>query len=154
MTFASQTIPTTATPGINSFTPEVQSPAFSGVTQETLTVTTLGTAATTVTASQMLGGLLLQPAGAAINTTLDTAVNVFKALQNQVVGASFAFTLRNTATTANTITVVAGSGGTMTGTATIAQNAQRAFRLVITAVGDASGAGATYTVYTAGTGTF
>lgn len=151
----SQTIPTTTNQNpVQDYTPEVQSPVFSGIIQETVTVTTLSTAATTVTASQLLGGLLLQPAGAAINTTLDSATNIFKALQNQQVGASFAFTLRNTATTANTITVVAGSGGTMSGTATIAQSNQRSFRLVITAAADAYGNGATYTVYTAGSGTF
>ena len=151
---ASQTIPSTATPTVASFTPEVKSPAFSGVVQELVTLNTLGTTSATITAAQMLGGLIFQPAGTAINTTLDTAANVFLAMQSVQVGSSFTLTIRNTATAANTITVVAGTGGTMSGTATIAQNNQRSFRVVITALGDVNGVGAAYTAYTSGSGTY
>lgn len=150
------TIPSVLAPTISSFTPEVQSPAFSGLVQELVNVITLGTAATTITAAQMLGGLILQPAGTAINTTLDTAAHVFLAMQSVQVGSSFSFTIRNTSTAAATITVVAGTGGTFStsNTATVTQNNQRSFRLIITALGDVNGVGATYTLYTGGTGAF
>ena len=150
----SQTIPSTTAPVITSFTPEVQSPAFSGLIQEVVTLNTIASTSSTLTIAQMLGGLVFQPAGAAINTTLDTGPNIFQALQSPVVGSSLTFTVRNTATAANTITIVAGSGGTISGTATIAQNNQRSFRVVITAVGDQNGVGATYTAYTSGSGTY
>jgi hypothetical protein len=75
-------------------------------------------------------------------------------MQSVQVGSAIQFTIRNTAGTAVAITVVAGAGGTISGTSTIAQNNQKSFLLVITALGDVNGVGATYTAYSLGTVVF
>jgi hypothetical protein len=111
-----------------------------------VTVTTLSTAGNeTLTAAQLLGGLILRdPNGGARTDTLPTAALLVAALPGYQIGDAFEFTIRNTADAAETITVAAGTGGTASGTMTIAQNNSKRFLLRI----DSATA---YTVYSLGT---
>lgn len=116
----------------------------------TYTVATDSTAGNiTMTVAQTLkAGLLLRNTNGASRTdTLPTATLIKEAIPGVRVGSAFEFTIRNTAGAAETITVAAGTGGTMTGTATIAQNNSKRFLLVMTAVG----ATPTYDVHSLGT---
>ena len=115
-----------------------------------ITVTTESTVGNvTVTAAQMLGGLILRdPNGAARTDTLSTAALLVAAVPNAVVGSSFKFTIRNTADAAETITVAGGTGGTTSGTMTIAQSNSKEFLVRLDNVTAASEA---YTVYSLGT---
>jgi hypothetical protein len=65
-----------------------------------------------------------------------------------MVGTSFVFTIRNTSAGAFTITVTAGTGGTVSGTATIAQNNTKSFLVVFTNVTPGTEA---FTIYSLGT---
>jgi len=113
------------------------------------TVTTLATAgAATYTAAQLLGGLLLRdPAGASRSDVTPTAALLVAAIPGAVVGQSFEFQITNTADAAETITVTAGAGATLSGTMTVAQNASRRFLVVLTNVTAAAEA---YTAYSVG----
>lgn len=111
------------------------------------TVTTAGAA--TLTAAQLLGGIVLRdPNGDNRSDVLPTAALLVAAIAGCVVGTAFEFTIRNTADAAETITVAAGSGGTVSGTATIAQNNSKRFLIVISNVTASSEA---YTAYSLGT---
>lgn len=111
------------------------------------TVTTAGAA--TLTAAQLLGGIILRdPAGDNRSDVLPTAALLVAAIAGCVVGTALEFTIRNTADAAETITVTAGSGGTVSGTATIAQDNSKRFLVVITNVGSGTEA---YTAYSLGT---
>lgn len=114
------------------------------------TVTTDATAgARTYTAAEILGGLILRdPAGGARSDVTPTAALIVAALKNPVVGSSFEFTIRNTADAAETITLTGGTGVTISGTATIAQNNSKRFQAVCTNVTASSEA---VTVYSLGT---
>ena len=86
----------------------------------------------TLTAAIVAGGLLLHdPSGAGVNVTYPSAADII-ALVGNAVGTSVDFIHRNTADAAETITCVAGAGMTLSGTATIAQNQQRTWRIVVT----------------------
>jgi hypothetical protein len=110
------------------------------------TIVTAG--AGTYTAAQLLGGIILRdPTGAARTDTMSTAALLVAAMPGVQIGSSFVFTVRNTADAAETITVAAGTGGTTSGTMTIAQTYGKSFLVVITAVAGTP----TYTVYSLGT---
>jgi len=111
-----------------------------------MTVSTVDTAtAVTLTAAQVLGGLILQdPNGGACTTTLPTATLLAGALPGVNAGTAFEFTIRNTANANETITVAAGTGGTESGTMTIGQNNTKRFLVVFTSK-------TAYTVYSLGT---
>lgn len=126
----------------------LKDPRFQSLVFPQITVTTLADAATTLTPAQVLGGMLIQPAGAARTDTLPTASLLADAVQGAMVGTAFEFTFRNTASGANTITVAAGAGGTTSGAMTIAQNNTKRFMVVFTNVTPGSEA---YTVYSIGT---
>lgn len=107
------------------------------------TISTAGVA--TYTAAQLLGGLILRdPAGAARSDVTPTAALIIAAITQAGVGNSFEFTIRNTADGAETITVTAGAGVTLSGTMTIAQNNSKRFLCVVTAA-------TTVTIYSLGT---
>lgn len=90
------------------------------------TVTTAG--AVTYTAAQLLGGLILRdPAGAGRSDVTPTAALIIAALPGYAVGDSFEFTIRNDADAAETITLTAGTGVTLSGTMTIAQSNSKRF---------------------------
>jgi len=110
------------------------------------TVTTIATAdVVTYTAAQLLGGLILRdPAGGARSDVTPTAALIVAALTQAGTGNSFEFTIRNTADAAETITVTAGTGVTLSGTMTIAQNNSKRFLAVVTGA-------ATVTIYSLGT---
>jgi hypothetical protein len=86
----------------------------------------------TITAAQIVNGILSHnPTGPATDTT-DTATNIAAQIPGCLTGSAFNFFLRNTSGGANTITVAGGTGVTVTGTATIAQNNVRSFLGVVT----------------------
>ena len=115
-----------------------------------ITVTTDSTAAAvTYTAAQLLGGIILRdPNGGGRSDVTPTAALLKAALPGIAVGTGFEFTIRNTADAAETITVTAGTGATLSGTMTIAQNNSKRFLVVFTNVTTGSEA---YTVYSLGT---
>jgi len=107
------------------------------------TVTTVGVFS--YTAEQLLGGLVLRdPNGAGRADTVPTAANLIAALNKPTVGASFEFTIRNTADAAETITLTTNTGATLSGVMTIAQNNSKRFMVVLTSA-------TTYAVYSLGT---
>jgi len=116
-----------------------------------VTVSTLSSAAAvTYTADQLLGGLILRdPNGAARSDVTPTAALLRAALPNVQAGTGFEFTIRNTADAAETITVTAGTGVTLSGTMTIAQNNTKTFLVVFTNTTSGSDA---VTIYSLGTG--
>jgi hypothetical protein len=102
------------------------------------TVTTNATATgVTLLAAAMVNGVYFHAPTGDVNDTTDTAAHIIAALPNCYVsgttGTSFAFRLFNNSGGANTITVLGGTNVTVTGTATVAQNAVRSFIGVVTA---------------------
>lgn len=95
----------------------------------------------TLTAAQLLNKVIRGVPTGAANYTLPTAALLVAAIANCQVGDIFDFVISNKSAGANTITVLAG-GATLEGTATVAQNAARIFRLIVTGIGG----GAAYTV--------
>lgn len=134
----------------NRRTPERDNPFLSGPVLEKVTVTTDSTAgAVTLTAAQILGGLILRdPNGAGRSDVFPTAALLVAAIPGAEIGTAVDVVIRNTADAAETITMTAGTGCTISGTATIAQNNTKRFKLVLTAVAAGSEA---YTAYSLGT---
>ena len=112
------------------------------------TVTTNTTASNqTYTAAQIAGGIMLRdPNGSARTDTTDTAANILAQFLGAKVGSSFMFFVRNNADAAETITVAGGSGVTLSGTGTIAQNNTKLFVGVFTNVGSGTEAITFYSV--------
>lgn len=109
------------------------------------TVTTDSTAGNlTYTAAMLLGGIILRDPQGNRNDVTPTAALLAAAIPNVKAGTSFIFTIRNTAGAAETITVTAGVGCTLSGTMTIAQNNSKSFLVVFTST-------TAYTVYSLGT---
>lgn len=127
-----------------------QVPAITQVAWQRSTVTTDATAgANTYTAAELIGGLILRdPAGASRTDVSPTAALIVAEIAGAVVGSSFEFTIRNTADAAETITLDAGAGVTLSGTMTIAQNNSKRFLAVCTNV---TGAAEAVTIYSLGT---
>ncbi len=100
----------------------------------------------TLTAAQLLAGVISGVPTAAASYTLPTAALMVAAINRPKVGDSFDFLISNNSAGANTITVLAG-GATLDGTVTVAQNVVRLFRVVLTNVTAAAEA---YTVYGVG----
>jgi len=125
---------------------------FSGMSMPTTSPSTLTTAgALTYTAGQVLNGIVLRdPNGASRSDTMPTAALLVAAIPGAMIGSSFFFWIRNDADAAETITVVAGTGGTISGTATIAQSNSKLFLIRITGTLPGSEA---YVVYSLGTAT-
>lgn len=125
----------------------------SGVFFPTLTPVTLTTAgALTYTAGQVLSGIVLRdPNGGSRTDTLPTAALLVAAIPGATIGTTFPLWIRNDADAAETITVAAGTGGTISGTATIAQNNSKLFWIRLTGVASGSEA---YTAYSLGTVVF
>ena len=147
---------------VTSYTPTKNYPAFSTLVYPSYTVSTVTTAsAVTYTAAQILGGLILRDTnGAGRSDIFPTAALLLAAVEgaqyqsspvsgNQATG--FLVTIRNTADANETITMTAGTGVTISGTATIGQNNQKSFLIVFTNTTSGSEA---YTAYSMGTVTF
>lgn len=139
-------------------TPERVSPLLSGLPLPFFTVSTISTAgAVTFTAAQLLGGFINRdPNGSGRTDVLPTAAQIVAAMPGAAVGQGFEFTIRNNADAAETITLNAGSGGTLSAsgqsstTCTITQNNSRRFALVLTNITPGSEA---YTLYSLVSGT-
>jgi hypothetical protein len=105
--------------------------------------------AITLTVTQLLGGFLLLDAnGAARNVTTPTAAAIIAAVEGADIGTGFDFVIRNTAGGAYALTLVAGAGVTLSGTATVGQNNSKWFRCVFDNVTPGSEA---CTIYSIGT---
>jgi len=115
-----------------------------------VTATTIATVGNeTLTAAQLLTRLILRdPAGGARTDTTATAAQIVAAVPNPAVGTAFRIIIRNTADAAETITIAGGTGVTISGTATIAQNNTKDFLCVLTNVTAAAEA---VTIYSIGT---
>lgn len=111
------------------------------VTQMTVSAET---ATATITAAEVLGGLIDGTPTGAATYTLPTGTLMAAALNQAGIGNAIEFTVKNSAGGAHTITVAGGTGGTDKGTMTIAQNNTKRFLLIMTAA-------ATYDVYSLGT---
>lgn len=106
-----------------------------GVSAEETVATTDDTAgAITLTAAQILGGLILRDPQGNRSDLVPTVASLYDAIgkPNDVTGLSFEFTIRNTANAAETITVTTNTGWTLSGTMTIAQNNTKRFKVVFT----------------------
>jgi hypothetical protein len=96
-------------------------------------------------ASQLLSCIVLRdPNGSARSDTLPSASEIISSLKNPKVGSNFLAIIRNTADAAETITLGAGAGMTISGTATIAQSNTKILLVVVTS-------STTVTVYSIGT---
>ena len=151
----------TSTPTGTGYSPLRGEPTMGSVPIPTLVVTTIAAAATaTITAAQMLGGLVLQAGiSGGTTSTFDTAANIIAAIPGAAVNSSFQFDILNTAASAYTITVAGGTGvTTATGaTLTIAYLTGKRFLVLVTEL-PKSAAGITQapavTIYSLGTYVF
>jgi hypothetical protein len=125
-------------------------PAINDAVASVATVTTDSTEdALTYTAAMLVGGLILRdPNGANRSDVTPTAALIVAEIAGCIVGSSFEFTIRNTANAAETITVTAGAGVTLSGTMTIAQNNSKRFLAVVT---NATAQAEAVTIYSLGT---
>ncbi|MGB5218565.1 MAG: hypothetical protein WBN66_09730 [Smithella sp.] len=124
-----------------------------GITQTgwfNITVTTKTTAgAVTYTAAELIGGLIKRdPAGANRSDVSPTAALIVAGFAGGIVGSSFEFTIRNDADAAETITITAGAGVTLSGTMTIAQNNSKRF---LCRLDNVTGGAEAVTIYSLGT---
>jgi len=102
---------------------------------EKITVTSLTTASiATYTAAQLVGGYISDAISGSSTCTTDTATAIIAAIPNCQTGSSFEFTVENAAATSLTLTMAHGTGVTIVGTTTIAQNNSKRFLCVITDV--------------------
>lgn len=131
----------------------LQDPRFQGPVMPLIVPATIATAGNvTYTPDQMLGGMILRDGnGGARTDTLPSAALLAEAIQGVMVGTSFQCELRNTTSTAVSITVAAGTGVTLSGTATVAQLNSKTLTIVFTNVTVGSEA---YTVYSLGSAVF
>lgn len=112
----------------------IPQPLLGGTYSTTFTPTTITTAGVvTYTAAQFLGGLILRdPNGSARSDVSPTASQLIAAMPGATIGQSFQFDLVNTADASETITLTAGTGVTVAGTATVAQNNGKRWIVYIT----------------------
>jgi hypothetical protein len=115
---------------------------------EKVTVSTITTAGdVTLTAAQLLGGLILRdPNGAARADIWPTAALICAAIDNVAIGDSFYAVIKNTADANETITMTDTASSTCLGTKTVTQNNTKVFLVVVTAV-----ATPTVVIYSLGT---
>lgn len=136
---------------MTDFTPNQGFQSFTTLVYPTYTVTTYPDLAT-VTAAELLGGLLIETKAGAATLTLPTATLLNAALPGAAVGKSFEFYVRNTGN--NTTTVAVGTGGTSVSgnTLTIATLSTRLFLLRVTGVakGDDPTTSDSYALYSLG----
>lgn len=110
-------------------------PLETGLVYSNRLVTTLATAgAGTYTAAALLGGFIARdPAGSARTDTTATGAQLDAAASNLAPGGFFDVTVKNTADASELITLAGGSGVTLIGTITVAQNETAVLRFVKTA---------------------
>lgn len=96
------------------------------------------TSSTTAPAAKLVGGdaeVVLALTGtltAGATLTTDTAANILAALPNYYIGQTYTLRIINESGGAFSWTVAGGTGVTVTGTATIAQNTWREFQVTVT----------------------
>lgn len=96
-------------------------------------VTKTTASAVTYTAEEFTSGIILRdPNGAGRTDVTPTAALLYTELGDPEVGSTFEVVIRNTADAAETITMSGGTGVTISGTATIAQNNTKVFLGVFT----------------------
>lgn len=136
---------------LTSYTPQQTPPYFESLVYESRTVTSYSDTAT-VTATELLGGLLIDTKNGAATLTLPTAALLNAAVPAAAAGKGFVFYVRNTGN--DTCTVAVGTGGTSASgnTLTIATLSTRLFLLLITGVASDGvvGSADTYTLYSLG----
>lgn len=139
----------TATPNpVVDFVPQKQYPSFSTIINELISIAAYIATATTLLFSDILGGFITSNNASAQTLTLPSAALLVPQIEGAQIGSAIRFFVK--ALGAGTITVAAGTGGTVTGTATVATLNIKEFLLVVTAVGDTP----TYTVYSLGTSVY
>lgn len=120
------------------------------VTTVTTDTTTAGPR--TYTAAELIGGLILRDCAGAIRSDVTpTAALLVAALPDAIVGTSFRVVIRNTSDAAETLTITGGTGVTVSGTATIAQNNSKEF---LVRLDNVTAAAEAVTVYSMGTAVF
>ncbi len=138
---------------LTSFTPQQGFPDFTSLVYQTYTPATYPDSAT-VTAAELLGGLLIETKAGAATLTLPTAALLNASFPGAAVGKTVEFYVRNTGN--NTTTVAVGTGGTSVAgnTLTVATLSTRTFLLRITAVatGVDPASSDTYDLYSLGVG--
>lgn len=95
--------------------------------------TALAVGATTITAAQVLAGVVTQAPSSALTVTLPTATAFLAALPDAVVGDSFKFSYINTSG-ANIGTIAADASGSLVGAGAVAVTSSAAFLFRVTAV--------------------
>ena len=155
----------TATPlPVQDYTPQKGYPSFSEIINEYYNPVAYTATATTLLASDLLGGYITSTNAAATALTLPTAALLVPAIQGAqgalpgiappvgTAGSGIRFFISNGG--AGTITVGVGTGGTpATGsTATIATGQIKEFLLIVTGLATLTG-NPTYTLYSLGTST-
>lgn len=114
----------------------VPMPLLGGTLGSTFVPTTITTAGVvTYTAAQLIGGLILRDTNGADRSDVSpTAAQIVAALPGATNGQSFQFDLVNTADANESITLTAGTGVTVAGTATVAQNDGKRWIVYVTDV--------------------
>jgi len=109
-------------------------PNINELPNQVTSVSTITDAAATLTTDQLVNGLILTVPTAARTFTTPTATAILTAIDTAKIGASFDLIIRNTSGGSFAITLAGGTGVTIVGTATTAQNIVSRFRAVVTAV--------------------
>src|SRR6185312_2168872 len=144
----------TATPNpVVDFAPQKSYPSFSSIVNQPTVIAAYTGTATTLTYSDVLGGFITSNNASAQTLTLPTADLLIPQIEGAAVNSSIRFFVKELG--AGTATVAAGTGGTVTGTATIATGNIKEFLLVVTALKNEQGTTSnTYTCYSLGTSTY
>lgn len=131
--------------------PRLQSLLYPTITVNSIAVTSANTPLL-ATYAQILGGLLIVDTQDAGTLTMPAAATLAAQIPALQVGTAFEFIIRNSGD--STLTVAGGTGGTMSGTATIATANTKRFLAVCTNAGSGPNfTGATFTYYSLGTRT-
>lgn len=137
------------------YTPEKQSPSFSGPINEVANVVTYTGTANTLTPTDILRKLIILNNAGAITAVLPPSSTLIPAIEGAkgglalgltaVAGTSIEFDIK--ASGAGAVTVSVGTGGTLVGTGAITAGNVKRFRLVTTNAGSSNPA---YTLYSLG----
>lgn len=154
---------TATTLPVQDFTPQKDYLSFSGIINQYVVPVAYTATATTLTFTDVLGGLITSTNASATALTLPTAALLVPQIQGgqgalpgiapPTTAAGSAIRIIIIAAGGGTVTVGAGTGGTTNGTMTIASGQIKEFLIVVTAVGTLTGT-PTYAVYSLGTSTY
>lgn len=138
---------------IKHFTPSQDNPCQLGIGYFLITNTAISDAAAhTFTPAELQSGQISRDCnGSARSDVLPSAALLVAAVPDPQPGRTFECDIRNVSGTAVSITLTAGTGCTIVGTATIAQNNLKTIRITIT---NRTAGSEAYTVYSKGSSTF